>query len=109
MPITGYSTIGPMEQVWALGWLINRLLTQRPSGLAVVGTWVLAAPAALGLLGISFTVAVARGTDVFGGVLLAGIPGFLCSACYVLLAGRVTFSYFRHGRAGAGAAANDDA
>ena len=96
MPITSHATIGPMEQVWALGWLINRLLAQRPSAFALVGTWVLAVPAALGLLGIPFTVAIAAGTDVFGDVLLSGIPGFLCSLCYVLLAGRVTLSYFRH-------------
>ncbi len=32
MPLTSYSTIGPMEQVWAFGWLVNRLLVQRPSG-----------------------------------------------------------------------------
>jgi hypothetical protein len=96
MPITSHSMIGPMEQVWSWGWLISKLLSQRPSAFTLVGTWVLAVPALLGLLGIPFTVVGAAGTDDFGNVLVAGIPALLYSFCYVLLAGRVTLSYFRH-------------
>ena len=107
MPITSHSTIGPMEQVWSLGCLVNRLLYRRPSVFTLLGTWVLAVPALLGFLGIPFTIVITAGTDDFGDVLLSGIPGLLCSFCYVLLAGRVTLSYFRH--RGDPTAASDDA
>ena len=44
MPLTMYSTVSPLEQVWAFGWFINRLLSQRPTRLMVVGTWALGIP-----------------------------------------------------------------
>jgi hypothetical protein len=97
-----------MEQVWSFGWLINRLLTQRPSVLALLGTWALAVPALLGLLGIPFTVGLTAGTGDLGDVLLSGIPGLLCSFCYVLLAARVTLLYFRASDNSANRTAVDD-
>ncbi len=115
MPLTMYSTVSPLEQVWAFGWFINRLLSQRPTRLALVGTWVLAIPALAGLIGVATEVLYSPGT---GGVrfvlesngqgytepvyepagllrMLFAIPWLLMAFCYIALPVRVTLHYCR--------------
>ncbi len=96
MPITSHSTIGPMEQVWAFGWFINRLLNQRPSTFVVVATWIMAVLSLAMLVGIPSTVIFTVASGDWLEVMFPGVVGFLGSACYLLLAVRVTRSYFRH-------------
>lgn len=95
MPVTSHATIGPMEQVWAFGWFVNRLLDQRPTAFTVVGVWCMALPWLVVFLTIPLSVAFA----VHGGVddaLLSGAVSLLVASCYLLLAVRVTLSWLRH-------------
>lgn len=87
MPLTFYATTAPLESVWAFGWLVARLLDQRPRRLVVVGTWVMALPATL--------VVVTGGTAAFLGDL-TGLAAMIPAACYLLLAVRVTVAYLRN-------------
>jgi len=94
MPITSHSTIGPMEQVWALGWLVNRLLSQRPTTFAVVGVWFLALPSLVMFMGLPIALALAV-TNGSVGEAMIGLISMVIAGCYVLLAVRVTLSYLR--------------
>lgn len=91
MPLTFYATTAPLESVWALGWLVNRLLEQRPRLSVVLGTWAFALPMVLLLL--------AGGTSAFPGDL-SGLVGAIPGACYLLLAVRVTVRFYREGSPG---------
>ena len=94
MPITSHSTIGPMEQVWALGWLINRLLSRRPSAFVVVGVWFMAIPSLPVFLMVPMSIHFSvQSHSMWGG--LTGLVSLLVSGCYLLLAVRVTLSYLR--------------
>ncbi len=99
MPITSHSTIGPMEQVWALGWFVNRLLSQPPSAFTVVGVWFIALPWLMVFLiaPLSVLAAVHSGNVGRG---LSGLVTLLLAGCYLLLAIRVTLSYLRHPQRG---------
>ena len=83
-----------MEQVWALGWLVNRLLDQPPTALTVVGVWSLALPSLVMFIGLPLTLALAASNGRFGGAMI-GVVSLLIAGCYVLLALRVTLSYLR--------------
>jgi hypothetical protein len=97
MPITSHSTIGPMEQVWALGWLVNRLLSQPPTTFAVVGVWGLALPYLVIFMAAPFSLALAARTGHVGNMMI-GVISLLVAGCYLLLAFRVTLSYLRRPR-----------
>lgn len=94
MPITSHATIGPMEQVWALGWFVNRLLSQPPTAFTVVGVWVLALPSLVVALAAPLSMIVAMSRGSVGNALIGLVP-LLMAACYLLLAVRVTRSYLR--------------
>ena len=95
MPITSHSTIGPMEQVWALGWFVNRLLSQPPSAFTVVGVWLLAFPSLVVVLTVPLSVVFGARSGVFSDALI-GLSSLLVACCYLTLAVRVTLSYLRH-------------
>ena len=95
MPLTSYATIAPMEQVWALGWLVSRLLSQPPSTFTVVGVWGLALPSLLIVMTVPFAIMVSMLNGDFDG-LLALVVALLAAFCYVILAARVTLTYLRH-------------
>lgn len=105
MPLTMYSTVSPLEQVWAFGWFINRLLSQRPTLLTVVGTWALGIPWIVALMGpVVVLLGVAGGVrryEIAGSDLLFGIPSFIIAVCYVVLMVRVTLRYCRSKPGGA--------
>ncbi len=82
-----------MESVWALGWFINRLLSQPPTAFTVVGVWGLAIPSLVILLGAPLSLALAVPGRV--GNTLIGVVSLLVAGCYLLLAVRVTMSYLR--------------
>lgn len=94
MPITSHSTIGPMEQVWALGWFVNRLLSQPPTAFTVVGVWVLALPSLVVVLALPVSMIVAVRNGSIGNALIGSVS-LVVASCYVLLAVRVTLSYLR--------------
>ncbi len=96
MPISSHSTIGPMESVWALGWLVSRLLSQPPTVFTVVGVWGLALPSLVILFGASLSLALTAMTGSIGNTLIAVVLD-LAAFCYLILAVRVTLSYVRHG------------
>ncbi len=83
-----------MEQVWAFGWLVNRLLSQPPSAFTVAGVWGMALPSLVVLLAapLSMTAAVNSGSV---GSALIGSVSLLVACCYLILAVRVTLSYLR--------------
>jgi len=92
-----YSTVSPLEQVWAFGWFINRLLSQRPTLLTVVGTWALGIPWIVALMGpVVVLFGMPRGVRRFEySDLLFGLPSIIIAICYVLLMVRVTLRYCR--------------
>jgi len=97
MPLTMYSTVSPLEQVWAFGWFINRLLSQRPTLLTVVGTWALGIPWIVVLMGpVVVLFGMPRGVRRFEySDLLFGLPSIIIAICYLLLMVRVTLRYCR--------------
>jgi hypothetical protein len=95
MPLTGYSTIAPLEQVWAFGWFVNRLLSTRPSRRVLVGTWVLALPALLSLAAIALSIVTISYALSPGTGLCYITPALIFDALYLVLVARVTRSYFR--------------
>ena len=94
MPVTSHAATGPLEQVWALGSFVNRLLSRTPGTLALVGVWLLALPSVLVLGGGAGAVLVqASGTDPLWMTLLFAAPAVIVAVAYVLLAVRVTWAY----------------
>ncbi len=83
-----------MESVWALGWFVNRLLSQPPTAFTVVGVWGLAIPSLVVVLGAPLSLALAVNTGSVGNTLI-GVVSLLVAGCYLLLAVRVTLSYLR--------------
>ena len=96
MPISAYSTIGPIESVWALGWMVNRLLSQPPTAFTVAGVWFLALPSLVMVLIAPLTIALAGSV----GSALTGVASLVLPACYLLLSVRVTLSYLGHWQRG---------
>ncbi len=98
MPLTAHAMIGPMEQVWAFGWFINRLLSGRPSLLAVIGTWAIGLPGVLAVVGMVLAIVISPRSVVStaGDLAFAGqAPAILVAVLYALLVVRVTYGYFR--------------
>jgi hypothetical protein len=95
MPLTGYSTIAPLEQVWAFGWFVNRLLSTRPSRWVLIGTWALALPALLSLAAIALSIVTVSYALSPGTGLCYFTPALLLDVLYLVLVARVTRSYFR--------------
>ncbi len=98
MPLTAHAMIGPMEQVWAFGWFINRLLSGRPSLLAVIGTWVIGLHGVLALVGMVLAIVLPTrsGLPTAHGFVFEGEAlGVLISVLYMLLVVRVTYGYVR--------------
>ena len=100
MPLTMYSTVSPLEQVWAFGWFINRLLSQRPTLLTVVGTWALGIPwivVSMGSVVVLFAMPGGVRRFEYAGFseLLFGLPSIIIATCHVLLMVRVTLRYCR--------------
>ena len=93
-PLTGYSTIAPLEHVWAFGWFINRLLSTRPSRLALIGTWLIGFPSVLVVLTL-LTAIVLRPSVELAAVLVSGAPWILVVVSFTLLVMRVTYAYFQ--------------
>ena len=85
-----------MEQVWAFGWFVNRLLSQPPSAFTVVGVWCMALPSLVVILTVPLSVAFAAPSGSVGSPLVSGVVALLVASCYLLLAARVTLSYLRH-------------
>lgn len=83
-----------MEQVWALGWFVNRLLSQPPTAFTVVGVWVLALPSLVVVLALPVSMIVAVRNGSIGNALIGSVS-LVVASCYVLLAVRVTLSYLR--------------
>lgn len=84
-----------MEQVWALGWFVNRLLSQPPKAFTVVGVWGMALPSLVVVLALPVSL-MAAASNVSIGSAMIGSVSLLMALCYLLLAVRVTRSYLRH-------------
>ena len=97
MPLTFYATTAPLESVWAFGWLVNRLLTQRPTPFVVIGTWVISLPMLITLFAALLSGPMGSGSIAAN--LTAGIPAVLIAGCYLLLAVRVSVAFVRGSRA----------
>jgi hypothetical protein len=97
MPLTAYATIAPLEQVWAFGWLVSRLLSQPPSTLTVIGVWSLALPSVLVVIMMPFAIMVSM-LNSGSSSTIAPAFGMLVGLCYVILAARVTLAYLRQPR-----------
>jgi hypothetical protein len=95
MPVTGHATIGPLEQVWSFGWLINRLLERPPSAIAVLGTWLISIPFLLPVIPVLVFLPVVTPVDELPRTLIGVIPTALVAVCYGLLVVRVTWAYYR--------------
>ncbi len=95
MPITPHATIGPREQVWSFGWLVNRLLERRPSAIAVPGTWLISFPFVLPALAALMALALLTPAEDLIYTLIAAIPTMLFATCCAILAVRVTRAYYR--------------
>lgn len=93
MPLTFYATTAPLESVWAFGWLVNRLLTQRPTPFVVIGTWVIALPILITF--IPAMLSTSMGSGSIAADLIASIPAVLIAGCYLLLAVRVSVAFVR--------------
>jgi len=83
-----------MEQVWALGWLVNGLLSQPPTALTVVCVWSLALPSLVMFMGIPLALSLAVTYGRVGDAMIGAIS-LVIAGCYLLLAVRVTLSYLR--------------
>jgi hypothetical protein len=94
MPLTVYSTVAPLEQVWAFGWFINRLLSGRPSRLALIGSWAIALPSLLSMAALVLSI-VAEPSILSSGSGLGYLsPTLLFQILYLMLVVRVTHAYF---------------
>ncbi len=95
MPISSHSTIGPLEQVWSFGWLINRLLERRPSALAVLGTWLISFPFLFSVLMYLTALRFDIGDNGVLYTLIAAVPMTVLAVCYGMLVIRVTIAFYR--------------
>ncbi len=96
MPLTAHAMIGPLEQVWAFGWFINKLLSGRPSLLALIGTWLIGLPGVLLLVGTVLAIVISPRSTVSSALVFAGqAPAILVAVLYALLVVRVTYGYLR--------------
>jgi hypothetical protein len=95
MPITSHATIGPLEQVWSFGWLINRLLERRPSAIAVLGTWLISLPFLVPVLPTIVALPLLAPSEYVIHTLIGAIPMAVFAMCYVILVVRVTLAYYR--------------
>lgn len=93
-PVTAYAATAPLEQVWALGTFVSRLLSRRPNKLVITGTALLAFPGCVTLFSVLFDLArmvvlpfAAYEAAFF--FLVAAIPGVLLQGLYILLMVRV--------------------
>jgi hypothetical protein len=93
MPVSFYATSGPLEQVWALGYLVNRLLSNRPTTFTLLGTWLIATPIILALAPAAVGLALAPALSTIE--LFGAIPWLLIAGLHLLLTLRVTVAYCR--------------
>ena len=93
MPLTFYATNAPLESVWAFGWLVNRLLTQRPTPFVVIGTWVIALPVLI--MGPPAFLSLFMASGSIAANVGASIPVVLIAGCHLLLAVRVSVAFVR--------------
>ena len=84
-----------MEQVWAFGWLVNQLLTRPPTTFTLVGTWAIAGPYLLALIGVPFTLGRTIGSITMTD-LLVGSVSLVFALGYGALAFRITLAYARN-------------
>jgi hypothetical protein len=95
MPVTTHATIGPMEQVWSFGWLINRLLERPPTAMTVLGTWLVSFPFVLPAIPMLLLVPFLTPLDELPHMLIGFIPTAIVAVCYAVLVVRVTVAYYR--------------
>ncbi len=95
MPVTSHATIGPLEQVWAFGWLINRLLERRPSAMTVLGTWLISFPFLIPAIPILVLLPLLTPVEDLPHMLIGVIPTAIFATCHAILVVRVTWAYYR--------------